>query len=158
MDEHAVLGNDADLHAAALEQVVEPPVSVAVQERLDLWNGLVPALLEQRLADVLRDHHVRGVQLAVAEDLHDRDVGDLLAHELEDGAAEVAGDATVGPGSAQAVGEERVVEPLAPGAEPADEVRRRLVRHPSRWLRISSRSTRAARASSGRSCSSCPAR
>ena len=89
-------GHDADLDAAAGQQLVEPAIAVAVQQRLDLRRRFVPALLQRGLADVLRHGDVGGVQFAVADDLHLRDGGDLLAHELEDRAAEVAGDALVG--------------------------------------------------------------
>ena len=45
MDEDAVLGHDADLDAAAREQLVQLAVAVAVQQRLDLGGRFVPALL-----------------------------------------------------------------------------------------------------------------
>src|SRR5690606_9966405 len=77
----------------------------------------VPALLERGLARVLRDHHVLRVELAVADHLHLRDAGDLLADELEDRAAEVAGDPPVGASALELLVQEGVVQPLAAGGK-----------------------------------------
>lgn len=88
-----------DFHPAAGEQLVEFAVAVPVPQGFDFGGRFVPALLEGGFADVLRHHHGGGVQFAVAEDLDLRDPVDFLAHEFEDGTAEVAGDTTVGFGT-----------------------------------------------------------
>ena len=120
MDEDPVLGDDANLDPAAGQQFVEPPVPVPVQQRLDLGRRFVPALLERRLADVLRHDDVRSVQFAVADDLNLGNGRDLFAYQFEDRAAEVAGDALVGLCPLQPGAEEGVVEPLAAGGEAVD--------------------------------------
>jgi hypothetical protein len=61
---------------------------------------------------VLRHHHVRGVEFAVADNLDARDVGNLLADQFEDRATEVASDALVGLGALETVDQKAVVEPL----------------------------------------------
>ena len=122
VDEDPVLGHHADLDPAAGQQLVQPAVAIPVQQRLDLGWGFVPAFLERRLADVLRDGHIGRIQFAVADDLHLGDGGDLLADQLEDRAAEVAGDALVGLRILQPGAQEGVVEPLAAGGEAVDYV------------------------------------
>jgi hypothetical protein len=96
VNENAILGNDPDLNSSAREQFVEPAVAVAVKQRFDFRRCFVPAFFECSLASVLRDNDVGSVQFAVANNLHRGDGGDLLAHQLEDRAAEVARDAFVG--------------------------------------------------------------
>jgi hypothetical protein len=66
---------------------------------------------------MFRHRHIGGVQLAVADDLHFGNRGDLFAHQLKDGAAEVAGDARVGLRLLQPGAKEGVVETLAAGGE-----------------------------------------
>ena len=66
-----------------------------------------------------RDENVRGIQLAVAHDLHGWDLRDFFTHEFEDRAAEVTGDAAVGPRVAKLFVEKGVVEPLTTRGETA---------------------------------------
>ena len=61
---------------------------------------------------MLGDHDVRSIQLAVADNLHLGDLGDLLTDQLEYGAAEVAGDPTVGCRAAQSLVQKCVIESL----------------------------------------------
>ena len=119
MDKDPVFGYYADFHSAAPEEVVQQAVPVAMQQRLDLGCRLVPTLLQGRLASVLGDDDVGGIQLAVADNLHRGNPRDLLTHQLEDGAAEVAGDTAVGPRAAQPIAQEGVVESLSARGEAA---------------------------------------
>ena len=104
----------------AAQQLPQLAVALPLQQRLDLHRRLVPALLEVGLARGLRHRDVGRVQLAVADDPHVGDARDLLADQLEDGAAEVARDAPVRRGAAQPVAQERVVEPLPAGGVAVD--------------------------------------
>ena len=61
------------------------------------------------------------VEIAVADDLDPIDPVDLLADQLEDRGAEVAGDPAVFAGVLQPVLEEHVGQPAEPRAEPAQE-------------------------------------
>jgi len=116
----AIFGHDPNLDPAAREQFVQPAIALPVQQRLDLGRRFVPPLLERRLPGVFGDEDVGGVELAVADDLHLRDSRNLLADELEDRAAEVAGDAAIRTRVLQLLVEEGVVEPLAAGGEAAE--------------------------------------
>ena len=120
MEEDAVLRNHADLDPAAGQEVVELPVALPVQQCLHFGGRFVPALLEGGLADVFRNHHVGGIEFAVANDPHLRDHRDLLADQLEDRAAEVAGNAVVRLCPFQLICEEGMVEALAAGGKAAD--------------------------------------
>lgn len=121
MEEDAVPGHHLDLDPAAAEQIVQPPVAIPVEQRLDFRWRLVPALLERRLADVLRDDDVGRVQLAVADDLDLGDRADLLAHQLEDRATEVPSDSLVGSGALQPWAQEGMIEPLPARGEAVQE-------------------------------------
>jgi len=74
----------------------------AVQERFHLRRFLVPARLERAFPGALG-----GPQVAVADHLHRWDVRDRLADQLEDRAAEVAGDPPVGARTGQVLVEDR---------------------------------------------------
>jgi hypothetical protein len=65
----------------------------------------------------LRDGDVGCVQFAVADDLYFGDGGDLFAHQLKDGAAEVAGDTLVRSGAFELGIQEGMIETLAAGGE-----------------------------------------
>ncbi len=109
------LRHHAHLDVAGPQQLPQLAVALPLQQRLHLHGRLVPALLQVGLARGLRHRDVGRVQLAVADDPHVGDARDLLADQLEDGAAEVARDAPVRRGAAQLVAQERVVEPLPAG-------------------------------------------
>ena len=91
-----------------------------MEERFNLGGGFVPASFKGGFAGVLGNGDVGGVQFAVADDADVRDVRDLLANQFEDRAAEIAGDADVGFGVFEALGEEGVVETMAAGGEAVD--------------------------------------
>ena len=59
-------------------------------------------------------------QLAVADDLHFGDRGDLFSHELEDRAAKTTSDAQAGLGAPQPGAEKCMVKTLAAGGEALD--------------------------------------
>ena len=84
---------------------------------------------------MLRHHHVSGVEFAVADNLDVRDVGNLLADQFEDRAAEVPGDALVGLRALEPIGQEAAVEPLAARGEAVDLSHARCLCMPS-WCQI----------------------
>ena len=122
MDEDTILGDDANFNPSAGQKFVEPAIAVAVQQGLDFRRGFVPPLLQRGLAGVLRDGHIGGIKLAVADDLNLGDRRDFFANQLEDRAAEVAGDSLVALGFLESHAQERVVEALAAGRETIDDV------------------------------------
>ena len=117
MNKYSVLGYNPDLDPAAGQQIMQPSIAFPVQQRFNLRRRFVPAFLQCSLADMLRYHDIRRVQFTVANDLYLRDCCDLLAHQLEYGTAEVAGNTLIGLGLFQPHAEEGVVEALTAGRE-----------------------------------------
>ena len=95
MQKDPLLGHHPDLDPPAGQQVMQVAVAIRVQQRLHLGGRLVPALLQRRLAHLPGDRHIRGIEFAVADDLDPGDPRNLLADQLEDGTAEIAGDAFI---------------------------------------------------------------
>src|SRR5262249_48726840 len=96
MEKDAVLGDNSDLYAATGQQVVQLAVTLPMEQRFDFGGRLVPALLQGSLTHVLRHRHISGIEFAVADNTDMWDRSNLLTYKLENGAAEVAGDALVG--------------------------------------------------------------
>ena len=114
----------ADLDLAALQQIVELLVARAVHQAVDLVGALVPPLLERGLAGEpggLADGDVARIEVAVADDLDLVDPGDILADELEDRRAEIAGDAAVGSRTRQPVLQENMGKPALPRTEAVEQ-------------------------------------
>src|SRR4051812_45217853 len=83
-----------------------------MEQGLNFRGRFVPALLQRGLANMLRNGHVRHIQLAVTDDLHFRDCRDLLADQLEDRATEIPSDALVVSRFLEPQSEKRVVKSL----------------------------------------------
>ena len=71
---------------------------------------------------MLGDGHIGRIQFTVADNLHLGDSSNFFAHQLEDRAAEVTGDAPVGLRILQPGAQEGVIEALAAGRETIDYV------------------------------------
>ena len=117
MDKNSILRYHADLNPSAGQQLVQPTISLPVQQRLNLSRGFVPAFLERCLADMPGDGHIGRIQFTVADNLHLGDSSNLFAHQLEDRAAEVTGNAPVGLCILQSGAQEHVIEALAAGGK-----------------------------------------
>jgi hypothetical protein len=97
VDKDVLPRHDPNLDSPARKQLIQPAVALPVQQCFDLRWAFVPALLERGLAHVLGYRHVGHIEFAVADHLHLRNGRDLLADQLEDRTAEVAGDAVIRP-------------------------------------------------------------
>ncbi len=113
MDKNAVLRHYPYLDPPAGQEIMQLPVAIPVEQSLNLGRGLVPTFLERCLADMLRHDHIGRVKLAVTDNLYCGDRGDLFAYQLEDRAAEIAGDTLIGLCPPKPVSEKGMVEPLA---------------------------------------------
>ena len=113
MDKNVVLRHHSYLDSPAGQEIMQPSVAVPVEQRLDLGRSLVPTFFERCFADMLRHGYISRVKLTVTDNLYLGDRSDLFAYQLEDRAAEIAGDTLIGLCPPKPISEKGMVEPLA---------------------------------------------
>ena len=91
---------------------MQTAITIPIEERFNLGLNLIPAFLERRFPDMLRNGHIGRVQLAVADDLNLGNSGDFFANQLKDRAAEIAGDALIRLCPTEPVSEKGMVKPF----------------------------------------------
>ena len=120
-----VARHDPHLHPAGCEQIVQAPIALARQQKIEPVLGRLPGRDEcsrQRLLPVaggLGDLHVIRIEIAVADDPDLADRLQRLADDFEQRGAEIAGDPQIARGACEPLGKNGA-ERLTAGGEALD--------------------------------------